>query len=138
MKKKIERFEDLIAWQKARALVAAIYKPTQKRPFARDFAFCNQITKAALSVPSNIAEGFERDRLREFHQFLSVAKSSCAEVRSQLYSAYDLGYVSEAELNRLLRQGEEVGRIIGGLRRSVEREFLRTQDSGLRTEKSVH
>ena len=135
MKKKVERFEDLIAWQKARAFVAAVYKPTQRRPFARDFAFCNQITKAVLSVPSNIAEGFERDRLREFHQFLSVAKSSCAEVRSQLYSAFDLEYISDDELKCLLRQGEEAGRVIGGLRSAVEREILRTQDSGLRTPK---
>ena len=133
MKKKIERFEDLIAWQKARAFVAAVYQPTQKRPFARDFAFCNQITRAVLSVPSNIAEGFERDRLREFHQFLSVAKSSCAEVRSQLYSAFDLGYLTQSELKQLLRQGEEVGRVVGGLRASIERQLLRTQDSGLRT-----
>ena len=137
MKEKVERFEDLIAWQKARAFVAAVYKPTRRRPFARDFAFCNQITKAALSVPSNIAEGFERDRLKEFHQFLSIAKSSCAEVRSQLYSAYDLEYISDAELQLLLRQGEETARVIGGLRSAVEREVLRTQDSGLRT-RNVH
>ena len=134
MKEKVERFEDLIAWQKARAFVAAVYKPTRRRPFARDFAFCNQITKAAL--PSNIAEGFERDRLKEFHQFLSIAKSSCAEVRSQLYSAYDLEYISDAELQLLLRQGEETARVIGGLRSAIERELLRTQDSGLRTQDS--
>ncbi len=93
----------------------------------------NQICKAALSVPSNIAEGFERDRLKEFHQFLSVAKASCAEVRSDLYVAFDIGYIDEHQLTSLLAQSQEVGRIVGGLRRSIESEFLRTQDSGLRT-----
>jgi four helix bundle protein len=129
----IDRFEDLIAWQKARAMVPAIYDVIRQRPFARDFGFCRQITMAALSVPSNIAEGFERDRLKEFHQSLSVAKASCAEVRSQLYSAYDVGYIDDSALRRLLGQGEEVGRIIGGLRASIRREILRTQNSGLRT-----
>src|SRR6266542_1767594 len=79
MKEKIRRFEDLIAWQKARAFAREIYCISSHRPFSRDFPIRNQICGAALSVPSNIAEGFERDRLREFHQFLSIAKRSCAE-----------------------------------------------------------
>ena len=92
-----------------------------------------QICGAALSVPSNIAEGFERDRPREFHQFLSIAKASCAEVRSDRYIAFDVGYIDERELSSLLTQGEEVGRIVGALRRSVESQLLRAQHSGLRT-----
>jgi four helix bundle protein len=71
---------------------------------------------------SNLAEGFERGRRTEFHQFLSVAKGSCAEVRSQLYVAFDLGYVGESQFSQLNAQAEEVGRIIGGLRRAVERQ----------------
>ena len=133
MKEKISRFEDLIAWQKARMLASAIYRTTARRPFSRDFTIRNQICGAALSVPSNIAEGFERDRLREFHQFLSIAKSSCAEVRSDLYVAFDIGYIDKQQLASLLVQGEEVGRIVGGLRSSVATQLLRTQDSGLRT-----
>lgn len=129
----IDRFEDLIAWQRARALVPAIYDVTRQSSFARDFAFCGQITMAALSVPSNIAEGFERNRPKEFHQFLSVAKASCAEVRSQCYSAFDVGYIDEPTLTMLLRQGEEVGRVIGGLRASIERKVLSTQHAALRT-----
>jgi four helix bundle protein len=71
---------------------------------------------------SNIAEGFERSGLGEFHQFLSTAKASCAEVRSQLYVALDVGYLTQAKFDELLAQAEEVGRIIGGLRVSVAKQ----------------
>jgi len=71
---------------------------------------------------SNIAEGFERGGRREFHQFLSTAKASCAEVRSQLYVALDIGYLDQSRFNRLLKQAEEVGRIIGGIRAAVARQ----------------
>jgi four helix bundle protein len=70
---------------------------------------------------SNIAEGFERRGRREFHQFLSTAKGSCAEVRSQLYVAFDVGHLDEANFLQLLAQAEEVGRVVGGLRASVEK-----------------
>ncbi len=75
----IERFEDLIAWQKARVLTRQIYQLTSEVPFSRDFGLKDQIRRAAISIMSNIAEGFERNRPAEFHQFLSVAKASCAE-----------------------------------------------------------
>ncbi|NDY41986.1 four helix bundle protein [Dissulfurirhabdus thermomarina] len=119
---KIDRFEDLIAWQKARELTKEIYQVTRQGAFARDFGLSGQIQRAAVSVMSNIAEGFERNRRAEFHQFLSTAKASCAEVRSQLYVAYDVGYIDKATFERLLHQAEEVARIIGGLRVSVEKQ----------------
>jgi four helix bundle protein len=118
---KIERFEDLIAWQKARALVRDIYAISENRPFARDFAMRDQIRSAALSIPSNIAEGFERDASGDFHRFLTYAKASCAEVRSQLYSALDVGNLQDPEFRTLMVCAEEVGRVIAGLRTSVER-----------------
>jgi four helix bundle protein len=118
---KIERFEDFIAWQKARALTARIYKATGEGDFARDFGLKDQIRRASVSIMSNIAEGFERARPSEFHQFLSVAKGSCAEVRAQLYVSLDVGYLSDQSFKDLLGQAEEVGQIIGGLRASVER-----------------
>ena len=73
---KIDRFEDLIAWQKARELTKAIYQVTRQGAFAKDFGLSGQIQRAAVSVMSNIAEGFERNRRAEFHQFLSTAKAS--------------------------------------------------------------
>jgi four helix bundle protein len=119
---KIERFEDLIAWQKARELTAAIYRISRQGNFAKDFGLSGQIQRAAVSTMSNIAEGFERGRPGEFHQFLSTAKGSCGEVRSQLYVALDVGYLNLRNFSQLLGQAEEVGRIIGGLRASVQRQ----------------
>ena len=116
---RIERFEELIAWQKARVLTREIYKITRIGAFARDFGLSGQIQRAAVSIMSNIAEGFERGGRGEFHQFLSTAKASCAEVRSQLYVALDVGYLEEQKFHTLLRQAEEVARIVGGLRASV-------------------
>ncbi len=129
-KAKIERFEDLIAWQKARELTKTIYHTTQQVGFVRDFGLSGQIQRGAVSVMSNIAEGYERDSDREFHRFLCIAKASCAEVRSQLYIAFDVGYLEEVKLIQLLRQAEEVGRIIGGLRISVEKKIERQQRNG--------
>ena len=84
MAKRIERFEDFIAWQKARKLTADIYRVTSEGSSARDFGLKDQIRRAAVSSMSNLAEGFERGRPAEFHQFLSIAKASCAELRAQL------------------------------------------------------
>jgi four helix bundle protein len=118
---RIERFEELIAWQKARALTSEIYKVTITEKFSKDFGLKDQIRRAAVSVMSNIAEGFERGRPAEFHQFLSVAKGSCAELRSQLYVAWDANYINEEQFERLINQAREVAQIIGGLRAAVER-----------------
>ena len=121
MAKKIERFEDFIAWQKARRLTSNIYKVSNIGKFARDFGLKDQIRRAGVSVMSNIAEGFERGRPTEFHQFLSIAKGSCAELRSQLHVALDVGYVAGDDFRILMSEAIEVGQIVGGLRASVER-----------------
>ena len=119
---KMEKFEDLIAWQKARKLTREIYQVTKNGAFGRDFGLSGQMQRASVSIMSNLAEGFERGGRSEFHQFLSMAKASCAEVRSQLYVAFDIGYLNQSQFNQLLSRAEEVGRIIGGLRASVEKQ----------------
>jgi len=119
MRNKIERFEDLIAWQKARVLTLKIYRISRQGEFGKDYRLSGQIQGAAVSIMSNIAEGFERGGLGEFHQFLSTAKASCAELRSQLYVALGVGYINSATFQELREQSEEVGRIVGGLRASV-------------------
>jgi len=123
----IERFEDLIAWQKARILTGMIYEVTRQNAFSRDFGLASQIQRAAVSVMSNIAEGFERSTKVGFLRFLSMAKASCAEVRSQLYVALDAGYLSKPDFERLLACAEEVARVIGGLRNSIERQLDRAR-----------
>lgn len=97
----ISRFEDLIAWQKSRVLTRMIYETTRQEPFVRDFGLSGQIQKAAVSIMSNIAEGFERGSNGDFLRFLAIAKASCAEVRSQLYVALDIGYISQEKFNEL-------------------------------------
>jgi four helix bundle protein len=119
--KKIEKFEDFIAWQKARKLTREIYRITNLPDFSRDFGLKDQIRRSAVSIMSNIAEGFERGRPSEFHQFLSIAKASCAELRSQLYVAFDADYITEAQFHQVMSAASETGQVIGGLRLSVEK-----------------
>jgi four helix bundle protein len=121
MAKKIEKFEDLIAWQKARKLTSQIYKATNQGKFANDFGLKDQIRRAAVSSMSNMAEGFERGGLVEFQRFLAISKASCAELRTQLYVALDVGYLDTNAFDLLMAQAIEVGKIIGGLRSSVDR-----------------
>lgn len=101
-------------------MTKAIYTITRAGEFSRDFGLAGQIQRAAVSTMSNIAEGFERAGLKEFHKFLSMAKSSCAEVRSHLYVALDLEYLAEKSFQRIRAQAEEVAKIIAGLRTSVQ------------------
>ncbi len=117
----VRRFEDLVAWQKARVLAQDIYAVTRRGALSRDLGLTSQMQRAAVSILSNIAEGFERSGSGEFHQFLATAKGSCAELRAQLYIAHDVGYLNPADFRRLLLAAEEVGRIVGALRASIER-----------------
>jgi four helix bundle protein len=119
---RIERFEDLVAWQKARELTAAVYRAAFGGTFAKDFGLRDQIQRAAVSIMSNIAEGFERGSRSEFHQYLVIAKASAAEVRAQLYVALDAGHIDQPKFDTLMSLATEVGKIIGGLRASVQRQ----------------
>lgn len=111
---KIEQFEDIKGWQLGRELVRKIYEVTRSGEFSRDFGLSDQIRRAAVSVMSNIAEGFERNSTKEFIQFLYIARGSAGEVRSQLYVALDLGYVTEIAFGELLMKAEETSKAIFG------------------------
>ncbi len=119
---KIQRFEELIAWQRARELTKEIYSVTNKGDFAKDYGLRDQVRRASVSIMSNVAEGFDRAGRAEFHQFLVIAKSSCAEVRSHLYVAFDAGYLTEQVFQRLLLMADELGRIVNGLRAAVQKQ----------------
>ena len=99
-----KKFEDIEAWQKSRELTNAIYRITKEREFSTDFGLKDQIRRAAVSIMSNIAEGFERSGTGEFAQFLSTAKGSAGEVRSQLYVAFDEGYIDTDKFEYLARE----------------------------------
>lgn len=117
----IQTFEDIKAWQAGRSLTNHVYKVSADRPFSRDFALCDQIRRASISITSNIAEGFERERDGEFVQFLRYAKASAGEVRSQLYIALDQEYIDRAEFDSLHREAEDTIRLIRGLIRYLEK-----------------
>jgi len=93
----IKRFEDIKAWQEARELAQLVYEMTRKGPLSKDFGLREQLQRAAVSVGSNIAEGFARNGNKELSKFLWIAKGSAAEVQSQLYTAKDVGYISEEQ-----------------------------------------
>jgi four helix bundle protein len=116
---KVEKFEDLLVWQRAKELSLAIYQVTAVGSFSKDYGLRDQIQRAAVSAMSNIAEGFERYSRQEFKQFLSVARGSVAEVRSQLYLARDLRYIDDKTFAELSNLCFEMSRMLGALRTSL-------------------
>ena len=117
---RVQRFEDLAAWQKARILTKTVLTLTAGDVFARRYRLAGQLESAAVSVMSNIAEGFERDGTVEFQRFLTIAKASCGEVRSLLYGLVDAELIDIETFERLKAQAEEISRMVAGLRRSLE------------------
>ncbi|MCD6571530.1 MAG: four helix bundle protein [Deltaproteobacteria bacterium] len=110
----IKGFEDIEAWRKARELTRLIYQITSSGEFAHDSGLSCQIRRAAVSIMSNIAEGFARGGDKEFRQFLALAKGSSGEVRAQLYVALDQGYVTNEKFEELLQKTREVSSMISG------------------------
>lgn len=118
----VKMFEDLEVWKEARQLTGRIYQITKNEQFSKDFALRDQMRRAAVSIMSNIAEGFERGGNQEFVQFLYVAKGSCGELRSQLYIALDQKYLLSQEVDGLTNSFKKVSSMISNfisyLRRS--------------------
>ena len=116
----IERFEDIQGWQAARELTKMVYAVSKRGAFARDYRLRDQINGSAISVMSNIAEGFDASTDREFIRFLGYARRSASELQSQIYIALDQDYISQEEFNRIYAQATKTKRLIGGFIRYLE------------------
>ena len=117
---RIERFEDIEAWQSARELTRMVYSASRQERFAKNFRFCSQIQSAAVSVMSNIAEGFESQSNKMFISYLYRAKASAGEVRAQLYVALDQEYVTQSQFEALYAQATQTSRQIAGFIRYLQ------------------
>ncbi|MDR3227116.1 MAG: four helix bundle protein [Prevotellaceae bacterium] len=115
---KIQKFEDIIAWQKAQNLAVDIYQHFDK---IKDFGFKDQICRAAVSVSNNIAEGFDRNSDTDFLRFLYIAISSCSEVKSMLYLAERLNFINGEQKTLLLEKADEISKILRGLIKSLKK-----------------
>ena len=111
---KFESFEEIKSWQKARIFNKRVYEITDNQNFKKDFDLVRQIRRASISISSNIAEGFERNTDKEFIHFLYIAKASAAELRSQLYLAFDLNYIEKTEFEELFNDVSDISKLISG------------------------
>ena len=110
---KLKSYKDLIAWQKAIRLVLLVYKFTKALPKSEQYVLVSQMRRAAVSIPSNIAEGYARQHRQEYIQFLSVAYASCAELETQLIICQELGYIERNEIDEISKQLVELLKILG-------------------------
>jgi four helix bundle protein len=115
----VRSYRDLIAWQKSIDLVTIVYRCTQTFPKAETYGLVSQLRRAAVSVPSNIAEGHARLTTGEFRQFLGHALGSLTEIETQILIALKLGYTTSSEADALLQSTDEIGRVIRGLLQSI-------------------
>jgi four helix bundle protein len=113
---KIEKFEDIISWQKGIELSSIIYDIFRNN---RDYGFRDQIQRAAVSVSNNIAEGFERQSNKELSKFLYIAKGSAGEVRSMLHIAIKLNYITKGQFDDLQNRCTEISRLLSGFIKSI-------------------
>ena len=116
----IKKFEDIIAWQEARKLVASVYRLTNSGALAKDYGMRDQLQRAAVSTMTNIAEGFDCESKIEFARFLGIARRSAVEVQSLLYAALDVGYINEQTFGMEYQQAAKNKALIGGLKKSLK------------------
>ena len=121
----VRDFRDLRCWQEARVLTKQIYELTRQGLFAKDFGLKDQMQRAAVSMGSNIAEGFERDSNAELIKFLSYAKGSAGEVMSQLYTAFDVGYISQEDCDGLVVKLKAFGASIAKFQATIKSSNVR-------------
>jgi four helix bundle protein len=121
----VKRFEDLDIWIKSREIVGRIYALTRKSTFSKDIELSSHIRKTAISIPSNIEEGFERNGNKEFLNFLSVAKGSCGELSTQLYLAFDQNYLDKDHFDDLNDSITALSNSIGTLMNYLKRSEYR-------------
>lgn len=121
MADEVRSYKDLVAWQKSMALVTEVYRASQEFPKEEVFGLIGQTRRAAISIPSNIAEGHARTSKKEFQYFLSNARGSLAELETHLTIAYQLTYINEMAINQVLDRVGEIGRILNGLISSLKR-----------------
>ena len=119
----MKNFRELIVWQKAHQLVLEIYPLTQLFPADERFGLVSQMRRAAVSVPANIVEGHKRKSRREFAHFTSIAEGSLEELKYYLHLSRDLGYVTEPRMIGVFSLAEEVGRVLHGLKRHLNKEI---------------
>jgi four helix bundle protein len=110
----INKFEDIIAWQRARENDKKVYELTLDSPFSKDFSLIDQMRRSSGSIMDNIAEGFERGGNKEFIQFLYISKGSAGELKSQLYRAMDRGYINKANFEQAYECTSEISKLITG------------------------
>lgn len=120
MEKKISTFEDLMVWQKGIELVKHIYILTMDEKFKKDFGLRDQLRRAALSIPTNIAEGFERSSRKEYLQFLNIAKGSSGEVRSLLRIAFEIGYIDSVTHQSFRNSTLEISRYLSNQMKALK------------------
>jgi four helix bundle protein len=125
----VKSYKDLEVWQKAMDLVVLCYEATRRFPKSETYGLASQLQRAAVSIPANIAEGRERKHSKEFVQHLSVAYGSLAELETHIQIAQRLGFIGTAEATQLLERSAEIGRMIDGLRGSIEERVRDACDS---------
>lgn len=118
-RKKIQCFEDLFTWQKGLELVKEIYLITEKKGLKNDYGLRDQLRRAAVSIPTNIAEGFERRSRKEYVNFLNISKGSSGEVRSLLYVAFEVGYIDKTEHQNLNEKSKFISSLLANQIRSI-------------------
>jgi len=118
---KIQNFTDLVAWQKARALVRRVYEATERFPREEAYGLTQQLRRASVSVPSNIAEGYGRGSRKEYMRYIQMARGSLYEIQTQLWLAQDIGYLTPGQTQSLVDEATECIRLVQGLLRALRK-----------------